>query len=134
MATVTRIEALREARGAGGSVRTDARRDVGRAGARTDLEASLLHSRGDRLDLHRVDAGERRELGAERLKKRRGRPPLDLEEDAGVVVQNPAGERVPTGEAVDEGAKTHALDEATDADARPGGRRIVGERAHPASN
>ena len=128
------VEALGEARQARGRVRADARRHPCGLRARADVEGALAGGSWHAQDAEVVDARERRELGAEGMQEALGRVPLDLEEDACVVVVHPPREAVPIREAEHERAKPDTLDEPGHAHANARGRRRVeADRGHAAS-
>ncbi len=93
-----------------------------------DREAGLA-GRGDVLDRHAADVGQRRRVGAQPLDEGRdglGRA-LGLDEHAALVVEDPARDAELVGEPVDEGPVAHALHGAVDAgaDAPRGALRLL---------
>jgi hypothetical protein len=117
VAAVRRIEELAQAVVAGGDVRWHEGACT-RGPARHDPEASFA-ARGHGLGSHGGDVGERRGFCAERAHERLElrRLAFHLDHDALTVVQDEAGQPVPTGESIHERPEADALDDALDTEA-----------------
>jgi hypothetical protein len=126
------IEELAQAVVARRHVGRDQRRAAAR-GARRHREA-LLSTRRERLRRHRLDARERRGLGAQRSRERVERQAfaLGLDHDPAAVVQHEAAELVPPCEPVHERPEADALHDAPNAKSTTLSRHAPSVAAPPA--
>ena len=90
--------------------------------AGADLEAGFGRLGGHRADLDPLDPGERWRLLIEGLQEARAIAALDLQQDAIAIVEHPACQAEASGEIMDEGAISYALDQSPDTHAGAGER------------
>ncbi len=87
-----------------------------------DFETGFGRFGGHRADLDPLDPGERRRLLIEGLQEARAIAALDLQQDAVAIVEHPARQAEASGEIMDEGAVSDALDQSPDTHAGAGER------------